>query len=242
MVFGPMGLLRPGQIVDIDGLRVPLPRIADLVLEKLLTDRTGEKGSRDLLVVAGLMMVARSGDLDEMVVIARGLSVESQHSICSSLTVLSLMESLPGMPDPVPLRQAVQDLLGTWAATVADSGALERMRDRARAVRARAAIRSWEYRQRNLAAGVWYRLRRVLAAARAAYVISNDDARHLVAEGYREEPCGCEVSPEKSLIFVDEQRLATIASRREIRVGLGPEFLQATAVALLPFEGSRPPD
>lgn len=121
---------------------------------------------------------------------------------------------------------------------MADSRALQRMHERARAVRARAAIRSWEYRQRNLAAGVWYRLRRVLADARAAYVISDDDARELVAEGYRVEPCGREVSPEKSLIFVDDQRLAAISSRREIRVGLGPEFLQATAVALVAFEGS----
>lgn len=111
MVFGPMGLLRPGPIADIDGLRVPLPRTADLLIEKLLTDRTGEKGARDLLVVAGLMMVAGPDDLDEVVVIARGLSTESQHNVCSSLTVLSLMESLPQMPDPVPLRQAVQGLL-----------------------------------------------------------------------------------------------------------------------------------
>jgi hypothetical protein len=38
------------------------------------------------------------------------------------------------------------------------------------------------------------------------------------------------------LIVVDAQRLAMVASRRVIRVGLGPEFLQSTAVALVPFE------
>jgi hypothetical protein len=45
--------------------------------------------------------------------------------------------------------------------------ALERMQDRARSVRARAAVRGWQYRQRHLAAGVCFRLRRVLADARA---------------------------------------------------------------------------
>jgi hypothetical protein len=111
MVFGPLGLLRPGASVDVDGLRVPLPRTADLIVEKLLTDRTGEKGARDLLVVAGLMRVARPEDLQDVASVARALSGEARHAICSSLTVLSLMERLPGMPDPVPVRLAVHRLL-----------------------------------------------------------------------------------------------------------------------------------
>jgi len=65
-----------------------------------------------------------------------------------------------------------------------DSQAVQRMRARARAVRTRAHVRAWKYRQRNLAAGVWFRLRRVLADAKAAYVISDEDARRLLADGY----------------------------------------------------------
>ena len=99
-------------------------------------------------------------------------------------------------------------------------------------------MRRWQYRQRNLAAGVWFRLRRVLADTRVACVISDADARRLVAEGYRPEACGLDVTPEKILLFVDERRLAALETRR-IPVGLGPEFLAARAIALIPFDVSR---
>ena len=53
MVFGTLSLVRPGPEIAIEGTRVRLPRSAGLLLEKLLTDRTGEKGERDLLVAIG---------------------------------------------------------------------------------------------------------------------------------------------------------------------------------------------
>jgi hypothetical protein len=120
-----------------------------------------------------------------------------------------------------------------------DSTAAGRMHARARAVRTRALIRRWTYRQRNLAAGVWFRLRRVLADAKAAYEISEKDAGRLVSEGYRPEPCGEDVAPAKTILFVDEPRLCRIEVRRPIRVGLGPDFLAARVIALLPFDPSR---
>lgn len=117
--------------------------------------------------------------------------------------------------------------------------AIERMRARVRAVRARAAIRSWQYRQRHLASGVWFRLRRVLADARDAYVITEEDAARLMAAGCRPEPCGREVAPEKTILFIGEPRLATLDKPRRIAVALGPEFLAARAVALVPFDDPR---
>ncbi len=120
-----------------------------------------------------------------------------------------------------------------------DSGPIDRMRKRVRAVRARASVRSWTYRQRNLAAGVWFRLRRVLADAQTAYEISVEDARRLVGEGYRPEPCGREVAPEKTIVFVDQARLSGIATRRRIPVGLGPVFLAASVIALVPFDEAQ---
>ena len=43
LVFGPLALLRPApEPTMVEGLRVPLPRPAGLLLEKLVTDRTGE--------------------------------------------------------------------------------------------------------------------------------------------------------------------------------------------------------
>jgi hypothetical protein len=117
-----------------------------------------------------------------------------------------------------------------------DDHVLDAMRARARDVRTRDAIRRWQYRQRNLAAGVWFRLRRALADAKAAYVISDEDARRLVAEGYPIERCGRELTPEKTIVFVEETRVTDLASRRPIPVGLGPDFLTATAVALVRFD------
>ncbi len=111
MVFGPLGLLRPGRIVDVEGMRVPLPRVADLMVEKLLTDRTGEKGARDLLVVAGLLSEATPSDLEQFLEGACGLSFESRHSVVSNLTVLSLMDGQPGMPNPKTVRPQVTSLL-----------------------------------------------------------------------------------------------------------------------------------
>jgi hypothetical protein len=113
MVFGPLGLLRPGPVVNVEGLRLPLPRTADLMVEKLLTDRTGEKGARDLLVVAGLLAAATPGDLDDLIAVAGRLSEESRYAIRSALTVLSLMDARPGMPDPLPVRDTLTWLLLT---------------------------------------------------------------------------------------------------------------------------------
>ena len=116
---------------------------------------------------------------------------------------------------------------------------LDRLRERAYAVRTRAAVRHWRYRQRHLTAGVWFRLRRVLSDARVAYVISEDDARRLVMKGYTPEACGLRMAPEKTILFVDEHSLANLETR-QIPVGLGPEFLAARAIALIPFDASRP--
>ena len=119
---------------------------------------------------------------------------------------------------------------------MSDSPFLDRMRNRARAVRSRAAIRSWNYRQRNLSAGVWFQIRRVLADARDAYAISDTDARQLLAEGCTPEACGARLEPEKTILFVDPVRLSKIESRRQIPVRLGPDFLLTSAVALIAFD------
>jgi hypothetical protein len=111
MVFGPLSLLVPGPTVLIEGLAVPLPRVAGLFLEKLVTDRTGEKGERDLLVALGLLAVAGPGDLDEIVGAYAALRPELRHVVRSNLTILSLLAPRAGMPDPVPRREQVAALL-----------------------------------------------------------------------------------------------------------------------------------
>jgi hypothetical protein len=116
---------------------------------------------------------------------------------------------------------------------------LDRMRARLREIHARAAIQKWNYRQRNHAAGVWFRLRRVLADAKDAYVISPEDAATLIAEGYVAEPVGAELSPEKTLIFADGDRIDRLVSKNPILVRLSPDFLTSPAVALVPFDPAR---
>lgn len=111
MVFGPLSLLRAGTVIEIDGLRIPLPEPAGLALEKLVSDRTGEKGDRDLLVVAGLLASMTPADLDQLERTYAKLSAELRHQVRSNLSILSLLDARPGMPDPHAQRAVVDALL-----------------------------------------------------------------------------------------------------------------------------------
>jgi hypothetical protein len=82
---------------------------------------------------------------------------------------------------------------------------------RLRQLRSRWLVRSWDYRQRRQARGVWFRLRRVLADASQAYDIPREAAEALVAAGQRAEPVGCQLEPPKLVVFVPAARIAQIA-------------------------------
>ncbi len=111
LVFGALSLVSPGPVIEIEGVRVPLPRPSDLFLEKLVTDRTGEKGERDLLVALGLLATAGPAELDRVVERYGGLRAELQHAVRSNLTILSLLRERDGMPDPRPRRGELAALL-----------------------------------------------------------------------------------------------------------------------------------
>jgi hypothetical protein len=111
LVFGTMGHIQQGTEIVVAGIRVPLPRTSSLLIEKLLTDRTAEKGVRDLLVVAGLLTAASEADIEEFLRHAWTLSAEGLHVIRSNLTVLSLIAPVPSMPDPIARREQVASLL-----------------------------------------------------------------------------------------------------------------------------------
>jgi hypothetical protein len=111
MVFGLLSLLRPGPPVEAEGLAVPVPRPAGLLVEKLATERSGEKGDRDLLVALGLLLVAQESDLVELEEQYRPLAPETRHTLRSNLATLSLLTPLPAMPDPRPHRKRVAALL-----------------------------------------------------------------------------------------------------------------------------------
>jgi hypothetical protein len=111
LVFGALSLVEPGAEIDVEGTRIRVPRPAGLLLEKLVTDRTGEKGERDLLVALGLIVTMGPADFDELSVAYERLRPELQHTVRSNLTLLSLIEARTGMPDPRPQRTAVAALL-----------------------------------------------------------------------------------------------------------------------------------
>ncbi|MCC6214207.1 MAG: hypothetical protein IT376_05025 [Polyangiaceae bacterium] len=112
MAFGLPSLLREGPPLEIEGLRLPVPRIAGLLFEKLVTERRGRKGDRDLLVVLGLLVVATEPDLSEAVDELRGLPRELREAARSNLAILSPLEPVDGMPDPAANRRRVAELLG----------------------------------------------------------------------------------------------------------------------------------
>lgn len=111
LVFGQLSLLEPDVPLVLEGVSVPLPRKAGLIVEKLFTERSGEKGDRDLLVVAGLLQLASDEDLEEVVRLCADLEDEALHNVESNLTLLSLLPQTPNMPDPTKSRAIVARLL-----------------------------------------------------------------------------------------------------------------------------------
>ncbi len=101
-------------------------------------------------------------------------------------------------------------------------------------IRERRLIRSWEYRQRNLSNGVWFRLKRVLVDAAEAWEISNIEADRIEAEGFGPLPVGLELHPQKRIYFIDSAILSTLTTARRIPIRLATEFLQAQYIALIP--------
>ena len=111
LVFAHLRFLRPAKPIDVDGLQVPVARTAGLLLEKLVTDRSGVKGDRDLLVVLGLLLTAAPSDIEEMLRDYTSLAPEERHHVRSNVTLLSLIDPQPGMPDVSEHRARVHELL-----------------------------------------------------------------------------------------------------------------------------------
>ncbi len=111
LVFGALSLVTRGAEIEVEGTRVALPRPSGLLLEKLVTDRTGEKGERDLLVALGVLATAGPADIEELEHAYGRLRPELRHAVRSNLTVLSLLAPRAGMPDPGRRRAEVAGLL-----------------------------------------------------------------------------------------------------------------------------------
>lgn len=113
MVFGGLGWLRPAPAVQMDELAVPVPRLADLLIEKLVTERSGLKGDRDLLVALGLLMFSSEAELAEARRVLTELPVEARHAVRTNLGILALLPPRPGVPDPTSHRELVARFLAS---------------------------------------------------------------------------------------------------------------------------------
>jgi len=107
--------------------------------------------------------------------------------------------------------------------------------DRVKAVRARARVRRWEYRQRNLAHGAWDRFRAALAHAREAYAIDDATAAALLAEGCEADDRGRGLEPPRTLVWISAERATELVGARPIALRLDAELLAARCLALVPF-------
>jgi hypothetical protein len=113
---------------------------------------------------------------------------------------------------------------------------------RLREMRSRVLVRSFDYRQRRHARGVWFRVRRALAFAKEAYVVPQAEAERLVAEGHPPEPVGGELVPPRLIVCVPAERAARIEGARPAAVRLSADVLGAEALVLVPFPAPPSPD
>ena len=107
--------------------------------------------------------------------------------------------------------------------------------ERVKAVRARARVRRWEYRQRNLAHGAWARFRAALAHAREAYAIDDATAAALIAEGCIIDDRGRGLEPPRTIVWITAERASRFTGARPIALRLDAELLAARCLALVPF-------
>lgn len=107
--------------------------------------------------------------------------------------------------------------------------------DRVKTIRARARVRRWEYRQRNLAHGAWDRYRTALAHAREAYALDDATAAALLAEGFVADDRGRGLEPPRTLIWITAERASRLEGARSIALRLDAELLAARNLALVPF-------
>ena len=111
---------------------------------------------------------------------------------------------------------------------------LEDLHRRARQARSRYLVRQREYRERDLAGGVWAKLQAELALTERAYRIDEATARALESAGRPPLEAGLHLSPELAAYVLSPAEVSGVELGNELRVGL-PELLHAGRVVLVRF-------
>lgn len=117
---------------------------------------------------------------------------------------------------------------------------VESLHRRARAIRSRHLIRQRQFAQRDLAAGVWLDLRYELAAAQAAFAITEDTARTLEHRGHPPSAAGLRIDPPLRAYVIDEAELKDLPPARALAIRMDPALLRAGYVVLVRFPTPRP--
>jgi hypothetical protein len=112
---------------------------------------------------------------------------------------------------------------------------------RVAAVISRARVRRWEYRQRNLAHGAWYRFRRALAFAELGFAVSEEDAQALLAGGAPRDRGGSDLEPPRTVLWIRRNQIASLTNARPLMLRLDAEMLAERFIALVPFGVDPPP-
>src|SRR5262249_26789835 len=107
--------------------------------------------------------------------------------------------------------------------------------ERVKAVLARARVRRWEDRQRNLAHGAWARFHAALAHAREAYAIDDATVAALIAGGFIIDERGRGLEAPRTIVWIIAERAGRFTSARSIALRLDAELLAARCLALVPF-------
>lgn len=111
LVLGNLSLLEVGERILVEDVRVPVPEPTSLLVEKLLTERSGIKGDRDLLVALALLISPASYSEVKVRRAMAKLTKDERALVLGNLTTLSLMEGQPQMPDPSRFRRQVLQLI-----------------------------------------------------------------------------------------------------------------------------------
>ncbi len=107
------------------------------------------------------------------------------------------------------------------------------------AIRSRCRVRRWEYRQRNLAHGVWAKFREALALAADAYAIDAATLDLLVAEGFALDTRGEGLEPPRRLVWISSRRAEVLAAQ-PVPLRLDATLLATPVLALVAFEPAAP--
>jgi hypothetical protein len=111
----------------------------------------------------------------------------------------------------------------------------DRLHERLRQLKARAAIQKWEARQVGHAGGVWFRLQLLLAQTRRLIVISAEEANALRDAGFEPHPIGAELEPPRSFFVLSEEMVPPAVAGTEVALQDHHQLLLAPAAILIPF-------